>query len=118
MLSEGVYKVVYFDDEQPSAAFEPMLLILRSGAVTASDALGGVYFGEFESGANGLLRLTGSADIPPDGELVTGYVAGADGATVPLSIEISPESMQRRQTVTVGGRPVEVEISYLGPLPE
>ena len=118
MLSDGVYRVAYFDEEQPSAALEPMVLILRRGTVMASDPLGGVYFGELEVATDGTRMLRGSADIPPDGELVSGYVAGAEGATVSLSVELGPNILIGRHTVTVGDSTVEVEISYLGPLPE
>ena len=119
MLRDGLYQVAYGVPDQAGGAREHFLASVRNGSIFGSDAHGGTYYGRDGtplSGGLGLVQL--ACHIPPGGELVTGFEGGEVGAAVAVRGEFDPSAFPLTSVVDVGGAPVEIEINYLGPLPE
>jgi hypothetical protein len=101
MLENGIYGLRFAASHDGEPADGSGLAVLRDGKVLGSDPLGAVFTGTYEfDAARQLNRVRLRLDVPPDGVLVTGFSAGATGATLDIA-----------------GAPVGVQIRYLGPLP-
>lgn len=55
--------------------------------------------------------------VPPDGELVTGFKAGSDGATLDVVAVLERATPEAVATIDIAGAPVELRLAYLGPIP-
>lgn len=118
MMDEGLYNVEYrsnacVDQERGSA-----LAALRNGKILGSDRWGGVFMGSYEydpvTERNSVhLRLS----VPPEGRLVTGFSAGPEGATLDVVGSFERAAPITKAQALVAGEPVEVTMTYLGPLP-
>ncbi|MFN0219846.1 MAG: hypothetical protein ACKVP4_13650 [Hyphomicrobium sp.] len=58
-----------------------------------------------------------TAAVPADGELATGFEGGLSGAMASISGYVDPEAPSQHAIIHVAGMPIEIEISYMGPLP-
>jgi hypothetical protein len=115
-LRDGLYKIVYSADAQPVVAPDEALAVVRRGRIFASDRHGGVYRGvDAASHANGC-SLTIAADVPPRGELVTGFSGGRNGATAAIEAVLDPTAQVQRAVIHIEGAPLEIDITYLGQL--
>ena len=118
MLRDGVYRIYYRSLDDPVFGPEHALAVMREGSVIGSDPCGGVFTSldgvDIDDPDIVRLRLT----IPPCGELITGYLAGSDGATIEISGCFNPLASTQRSIIDVAGDPVEIEVLYLGPLPD
>lgn len=119
MMDEGLYNLEYrrgggrCDDEGGSA-----LAALRNGKILGSDRWGGVFMGSYEydpvTERNSVhLRLS----VPPEGRLVTGFAAGPEGATLDVVGSFERAAPVTKAQALVAGEPIEVTMTYLGPLP-
>ena len=120
MLDEGLYNVEYRSSDDPvgSAATGSALAVLRNGKILGSDRWGAVFMGSYDYDANDEtnavhLRL----HVPPDGELVTGYTAGPEGAILEVNGRFERAAPIARTVADIAGRPLEVTMTYLGALP-
>ncbi|MCB1519714.1 MAG: helix-turn-helix domain-containing protein [Hyphomicrobiaceae bacterium] len=118
MLDEGLYNVEYRSTcvEMPDGG--NALAVLRNGKILGSDRWGGVFMGSYDFDhameRNSVhLRM----NIPPEGVLVTGFHAGEEGATIDIVGSFERAAPVTMATANVGGFPVEVTMTYLGPLP-
>lgn len=120
MIDEGLYNVEYRssvlsgDDGEGGSA----LAVLRSGKILGSDRFGAVFMGSYEfdpvNETNSVhLRL----HVPPQGELITGFAAGPEGAIVEIAGQFERAAPVARSIAEVAGHPVEVTMTYLGALP-
>ena len=118
MFRDGMYRVAYFSVEQPEREEDAALAVVRDGKIMGSDPQGGVYISTGVLGIpNGAAQVALTAQIPPGGTLVTGFEAGADGASLAVSGLLDVNATAQRTTVTIGGQAVDIEVTYLGPLP-
>jgi hypothetical protein len=118
MLREGIYGLRYSAAAEGPWQGGGALAVLRDGRILGSDPWGGVFAGscEFDAAActNKLsLRFT----VPPQGELITGFCAGPDGAVLDIIGACPPNASEASMVVDVAGAPVSVHFTYLGPLP-
>lgn len=118
MLSDGLYSLDYGSSADAAGYAGSGLAVLRAGRVLGTDQRGGVFFGEHR------YDTTRSADIvalrmrvPPEGELVTGFAAGAGGATIDIVAAIEPSGARAEMSVDVGGSPVSIRLTFIGQLP-
>lgn len=82
-----------------------------------SDPYGGVYLGTAsKANTTQAIDLRMRAEIPPEGVLVTGFTASAEGASLAVSGTLDPGAENQRTTVNIGGESVAIEVTYLGPL--
>ena len=118
MLTDGIYRIVYksragMDDDGDCA-----LAILRGGQITGSDKHGGVFLGTYEcSAATGRDVVQLRLEVPPGGMLVTGLDGGPAGTAIEISATFEPLSRMSKVQVTIAGQPVDIELAFIGPLP-
>lgn len=116
MLRDGIYKLSYGDVH--SGFHDTALAVVRSGVILASDPYGGVYKSLVLTPApGGRIELTMRCVIPPDGELVTGQSGGPEGREIMASAIIDGTADEQSVTADMGGVPLPLTITYLGPLP-
>ena len=121
MLYDGVYGLSYSGGQSRSGGSAgwdgEALAVLRNGKIFGADRWGGVFSGiyEFDPVAQ-QDKVTIHIDVPPEGELITGFAAGPEGASFEIVAALEqPSSACTR--VEVGGELVDVEFSFIGPLP-
>lgn len=119
-MIEGLYSLNY---KLAGAAADSQtggdaLAALRCGRVLGSDRWGGVFDGSYcFNSAAGKSQVHIELQLPPDGVLVTGYSAGAGGAVITIDAELDIAGPVSTSTIEVDGQPVELRLSYVGPLP-
>lgn len=117
-FDEGVYRVTYRGAAKGERETDTAVAVLRNGRILGSDRHGGIFEGSYEFNPadatnNVHLRLT----IPPDGMLVTGLSGGPKGATVDITGVFKRAAPITKAIVHVAGAPIEIEMTYVGPLP-
>jgi hypothetical protein len=121
MLENGLYDLRYRAGDGGAGHCGKGLAMLRDGRIMGCDPWGGAFTGRLEldpqAGA-GTVRLR--FEVPPGGELITGFAAGPDGAAIDIvgTIAPAPEGAAASTVVEVAGAEVGVSFNYLGPLPE
>ena len=116
MFRNGIYKVGYRSPLHDEGSGENGFAIMRDGFIIGSDRLGAVFTGG--PGLGGCECVTVKLTVPPGGELITGFRAGPAGATLKVLTQLDPEKLSQTAIVEVAGEPVEIQVSYLGPVPE
>ncbi len=117
MLDEGIYGLSYSGGER-GADGQSALAVLRNGSILGSDRAGALFTGSYQyDAAERTSTVHVRMQIPPGGELVTGFAAGPGGAIVDIVGRFERPDPHATAVVDVGGRPLEVRLSYLGPLP-
>jgi transcriptional regulator with XRE-family HTH domain len=119
MFDEGIYSLEYrVAAADPSETLGTALAVLRNGKILGSDRWGGVFSGRYEFDTlEAVNKVHVRMQVPPDGELVTGFAAGPAGAILDIVGAFDRAAPVAETTVEVGGRPVDVRLRYLGPLP-
>ncbi len=118
MLEDGIYGLRYTAERAGEAEAGNALAVLRAGKILGSDPWGGVFVGscEFDPAAR-LTKVRLQFDVPPEGTLITGFSAGPTGAVLDIVGAVAGASPVAATVVEVAGTPVNVELTYLGPLP-
>ena len=118
MLDDGIYGLRYtaLCEGQPDGGSG--LAVLRDGKILGSDPWGGVFSGscEFDPKAR-RNKVRVRFDVPPEGTLITGFSAGPTGSVLDIVGDVEATSPSAVTVVEVAGTPVNVELTYLGPLP-
>lgn len=118
MLSEGIYGFTYKGEHMGVLDGDSALAVLRNGKILGSDRAGGLFMGSYEYDHVRALNVVHvRMQVPPEGELVTGFAAGPDGAVIDIAGSFERAEPNSKTVVEVAGRPVEITLSYLGPLP-
>lgn len=118
MFDQGIYSLHYRGRDMAEHDGGNALAVLRNGKIFGSDRWGGVFAGSYEfDAADESTRVHVRIDVPPNGELVTGFAAGPKGASIDIAGKFDRPAPQSISVVEVAGRPVEVQLTYLGPLP-
>jgi hypothetical protein len=118
MLENGLYDLRYSAAYEGSSDAGSGLAMLRDGKILGSDPWGGVFMGSCEfdpASCVNTVRLR--FEIPPEGKLITGFDAGPNGAVIDIVGAIPAGAPSATTVVEVAGTPVNVELTYLGPLP-
>lgn len=115
-LCDGVYGLSFSrGDGQISGQG---VAVLREGRIAGSDRGGGVFTGSYAFDprtTRNAVKLTISA--PPSGVLVNGITAGPGGTVFDVSALLDRPQPTSTVIVEAAGLPIEIELSYLGPLP-
>ena len=94
------------------------LAVLRNGRILGSDRWGGVFMGSYEyDPVQEVSKVHVRIDVPPEGMLVTGFSAGPAGAMIDIVAEFERATPIVTTMVEVAGHPLEVQLTYIGPLP-
>jgi hypothetical protein len=118
MFRNGIYRVGYRSPDHNLGSSEHALAVVRDGNIIGSDQLGAVFTGETGIWPTGDDDVAIELTVPPWGELINGFVAGPTGAKVKIRSRVDSAKTSQTFVVDVAGQPVEVELSYLGPLPD
>ena len=121
MLDEGLYGLDYWTAGAAATASDAGagLAVLRNGKIRGSGRWGGIFDGSYVydpvKRANTVhVRL----QVPPRGELVTGFAAGPKGAMVDIVGSFDRAAPVAQTVVSIDGQPVAVKLAYLGALPK
>ncbi|HUJ37130.1 MAG TPA: hypothetical protein VLW88_05585 [Hyphomicrobium sp.] len=118
MLKDGIYGLAYAAEGERMPTEGSALATLRKGRIFGSDPWGGVFTGSCQFDADWRLnRVQLRLEVPPDGQLITGFSAGPGGASLDIEGAFEGAAPRLSTVVEVAGRPVRVELTYLGPLP-
>jgi transcriptional regulator with XRE-family HTH domain len=118
MFNEGIYGVSYKGENMGLLDGDSGLAVLRNGKILGSDRWGGVFMGRYEyDPVRAHNRVHVRMQIPPEGELVTGFSAGPAGAIIDIVGAFERAAPVAATVVEVAGRPVEIQLTYLAPLP-
>lgn len=118
MINEGVYALSYRGANRGLRTEGEAIAILRNGTIVGSDRAGAIFrgtyvFDRFRNANRVHIRLS----VPPAGMLVNGHTAGADGAAIDVVGEFRRKPSDAAIVLEVAGRPVQIHLNYLGPLP-
>lgn len=119
MLRDGIYHVAYAADTQTPGCHDEALAIVRDGKILGSDRNGGVYSGFVDQDGSGDRdSVVLICEVPPGGELVTGFSAGPHGAIIPISGVVAADALWQQTRLMIAGQALDIELAYLGPLPD
>lgn len=117
-LDEGIYELMYSRPKRDQDPHETALCVLRNGKVVGSDRWGGIFEGTYKFDN---VRRTNSIhvrlQVPPGGELITGFVAGPEGADLDIQGFIGRAQPTAKTTVEISGQHVQLNLKFVGPLP-
>jgi hypothetical protein len=118
MLEDGIYGLAYAAGRGRMPGEGSALAMLRGGRILGSDPWGGVFTGScrFDAGRR-LTTIDLRLEVPPNGELITGFSAGPAGASIDIVAAFEGAAPKLSSIIDVAGRQVRVELTYLGPLP-
>lgn len=119
MFADGLYEIVL---SRQRLSFGPQgraLLLCRAGKLFGADPRGRLYRGRLRLYAKHDLRrgfINAVYETPPRIRPVSGTTKEMQ-SIVAISGEIDPGARIQNTTVLVGRKTVDIEITYLGPLP-
>jgi len=118
MLENGIYGLDYRAQRAGEEDGGSALAVLRDGKILGSDPWGGVFTGLYDYDPDHRLnKVRLRFNVPPEGVLVTGFCAGPSGATLDIVSAFEETTHKMATVVEVSGAFVEVQLTYLGPLP-
>lgn len=117
-LDDGVYELTYVGLDNGEQGFANGLAVLRNGRILGSDRLGSVFTGSYMFDPKRRTNVVCvRLRVPDGGVLVTGFAAGADGATLDIHGTFERAAPTSASTVDVVGQPIDVHLTYLGACP-
>lgn len=118
MLRDGIYGLAYAVEGERMPTEGSALATLRQGRILGSDPWGGMFSGSCRfDAARRLNTVELRLEVPPDGSLITGFAAGPTGASLDIVGAFADAGPKFATVVEVAGAAVQVELTYLGPLP-
>ena len=120
-LVERLFEIAPLPYKQPSGAGYRVILICRAGRLFGADPAGRVYTGVLQANPKQALKrsyLKVVGEAPHRRRPRTRLPARSGVAAVRISGEIDPSARRQNTTILVGGKAVDIEITYLGPLPK
>ncbi len=113
-MRDGIYQLQYAGVSYSALG----VFVFRNGQFTGIGPTGAKYDGTctFEPQRN-LYLMQGQAVFKPNTPTVTGFVTSDSEAVFPISGELSSPDPATRFSIVFGGRPVDVAVSYVCPLP-
>lgn len=115
-LQDGLYRIGYRATTEYEC--DRALAVLRNGQILGADCLGGAFSGRYRfDRRRGLNIVEISLEVPPDGLLISGNIAGPKGARIEVTCNIARADPVSRTTIDVAGQTISIELSFLGPLP-
>ncbi len=118
---DGLFEIIRARSGHTAPATDRLILICRDGHLFGADPKGRVYTGEIDLRARRAARKTlmkGTYEIPMRRKLSWLPSVGNPSFRVPISGEVDPLALSQNATVLVGGKEIDIQITYLGPLPQ
>jgi len=121
-LVEGLFEIAPVLGRQPSTGVDRVILVCRAGRLFGADPAGRVYTGVLKANPKKIVMRSSLKVACQGGPHRRRPMARQPSrravTTVGISGEIDPGARRQNTTIFVGGRPVDIEITYLGPLPK
>jgi hypothetical protein len=120
MFVDGIFEIAPLPKKQSLAADDRVILICRSGRLFGADPHGRIYRGVLYPAAARTTRksrLKAVYEVPLKSKRLSGRVPALNRIPVPISGEIDPWARCQNATVRIGHKPIDIEITYIGPLP-
>jgi hypothetical protein len=117
---DGLFEVIRARVHKPAHASDRFILICRKGRLFGADPQGRVCTGELAAQskhAGPRTSLRGTYKIPLRRRSGHYPARTKPSFTVPITGEIDPCALSQNATVLVGGKQIDIQITYLGPLP-
>jgi len=113
-MRDGIYQLIYAGIAGSALG----VFVMRNGKFSGIGQMGAQYHGTYVlDPRRNLYHFDGHAIFPPNVPTVTGYVAGEDRIPVPFKGELSNPDPSTRFSLAFAGRPVDVAINYVCPIP-
>lgn len=117
-FDEGLYRFQYCSTAHGEMGSGRALCALRHGKIFGCDAWGGEIRGSYTfNPAVGSTKVDVVLKVPEGSMLITGRKVGDDGGSFEISALFERAEPEAKTTVKVAGIPVEVILTFLGPLP-
>lgn len=122
-LKDGTYGIKLQAAGTPKPPAQSALAVLRRGRIVGADRTGSAFSGSHcYDTCSGLNRVHLRLEVPPEGELITGFSAGIEGAVVDIvgalrADETEGAPLSASAIVDIAGRPLEVTLTFLAPPP-
>lgn len=118
---DGIFEVTRTRSTRPAAATSRLILICRDGRLFGADPKGRVYTGLLmaeQTSAVPRSLLRGIYEIPLKRRLPRRTAAPRPPSVrLPISGMVDPLARTQKTTVCIGGSEIDIEITYIGPLP-
>ena len=117
---DGLFEIVRARPKQPATATGRLILVCRGGRLFGADPKGRVYFGRLLTQHKRAVRLSalqGTYEIPLKRSPHRHVGEKDPSIQVQITGDVDPLARFQNATVCVGGRKIDIEITYLGPLP-
>ncbi len=119
-VNDGLYSLRYRPHGQPiePGADGDGIALLKAGRIVGSDTGGGKFEGSYRfDSVRQTFHFRVWLRVPPEGQLMTGLDPGQAGSLVEVVAELDRPDPFSSTVVHVEGRPLNVTMAYLGPLP-
>ncbi len=117
-FDEGIYLVAYRGSSHGKQDGDAAVAVLRSGRIVGADRHGGVFRGSYDfDPASSLNTLHLRLEVPPFGVLVNGVSGGNKGLSIDIVGSFKRAAPTTKTTVSVADVPIEIELTYVEPLP-
>jgi hypothetical protein len=114
MLRDGIYRALIAGSAETGSA----VYVCRAGKVVGVGYKGADYEGTYSwDDVRKVNTFEIEVTFPPGVQMVTGMVAGAQGATLTVRGEGKTPEPVSRFSLDLAGRAVDVQLSYVRPLP-
>jgi hypothetical protein len=120
MFVDGIYEIAFARRSRSIRAGDGAVLICRDGTLFGADPRGRIYRGTLHPIAKRAIRksfLSAFYESPPRSRRTTRNAAAMTRNAVRVSGEIDPSARSQSITIFVGRKAVDIEITYVGPLP-
>lgn len=114
MSSDGIYEIVFATWQAMGTA----TVHVKDGKFCAVTNRGSLLEGRiFHEEGTGRQLFELNVTIPPGTQTVTGIVAGETGRTIAVTGQLPPQAPDRRFSISLAGKAVDIALKYLGPIP-
>ncbi len=120
MPADGLFDIVRAKPRRTATATSRLILICSGGRLFGADPKGRVYMGKLlvrRRPAICLSILNGTCEIFLKGPARRRSGLQGPSLRIPITGEVDPQAQSQNATVRLGGQPIDIEITYLGPLP-
>ncbi len=118
MFDDGIYEFAFKARSETAAGNGDGLALLRAGTILGSDRGGALFTGRYEfDPVSAKATVHVRMQVPPEGELVTGFSAGPEGALIDIVGRFDEVTPVSTSVIEVAGEPVELKLTYLTPPP-
>jgi hypothetical protein len=119
--ADGLFEIIRARLGQPAPATDRLILICRDGRLFGADPKGRVYMGRLHARPRHAAPrsvLKGTYEIPLKRRSRRRTAPADPSFAVPITGEIDPLARSQSATILVGGKRIDIQITYLGPLPQ